>query len=105
MKYADDQKTVLIINDHIRLGGIPAAAHQYQVNGRTPLEWFIDRSRITRDMASGLVNDPDGRFKAPHALTAALRRIVQMSVETARLVATLPEPFARQEANRKGGQP
>ena len=31
------------INDHIRLAGIPAEAHGYQVNGRTPLEWSIDR--------------------------------------------------------------
>ena len=28
--------------------GIPPDAHDYQVNGRTPLEWFIDCYRLTR---------------------------------------------------------
>ena len=51
-------RTILIVNDHIRLSGIPEEAHDYQVNGRTPLQWFIDRYRITRDKESGIVNDP-----------------------------------------------
>ena len=71
MKFANDQKTMLIINDHIRLCDIPAAAHQYQVNGRTPLQWFIDRYRITRDKESGIVNDPNGWFDDPRDLIAA----------------------------------
>ena len=49
MRFADDAKTVFIINEHIKLKGIPAEAHRYQVNGRTPMDWFIDRYKITRD--------------------------------------------------------
>ena len=33
MRYSDNDRTVLIVNDHLRLGGIPPGAHQYQVNG------------------------------------------------------------------------
>ena len=58
MRFADDEKTELIVNDHLRLRNIPAAAHRYHVNGRTPLEWFIDRYRIKQDKESGIVNDP-----------------------------------------------
>ena len=43
MKFKDEEKTVLIVNDQIQLCGIPAEAHRYEVNGRTPLGWFIDR--------------------------------------------------------------
>ena len=93
MKFADDQKTVLIINDHIRLCDIPAATHQYQVNGRTPLQWLIDRYRITRDKESGIVNDPNGWFNDPQDLITAFRRIVYVSVETVRIVEGLPELF------------
>ena len=100
MKYANDEKTVLIVNDFIRLSGIPAAAHQYQVNGRTPLEWFIDRYRITRDKESGIVNDPNGWFDDPHDLMTAIRRIVHVSVETVRIVEHLPEAF---ESPNRGG--
>ena len=40
MRFADDERSVLIVNDHIRLAGIPPEAHRYEVNGRTPLEWL-----------------------------------------------------------------
>ena len=90
MRYADDGRIVLIVNDHIRLSGIPASAHRYAVNGRTPLEWFIDRYRITTDNGSGIVNDPNGWFTDPRDLIAAIRRIVHLSVETVRIVEALP---------------
>ena len=60
MRFADDEKTVLAVNEHVSLRGMPDLAHTYQVNGRTPLEWFIDRYRITQDQKSGIVNDPNG---------------------------------------------
>lgn len=91
MRYADDEKTVLIVNEHIRLAGIPAEAHRYEVNGRTPLEWFIDRYKITKDKESCIVNDPNGWFNDPQDLITAIRRIVHVSVETVRIVAGLPE--------------
>ena len=93
MRFADTEKTVLIVNDHIRLGEIPPEAHQYEVNGRTPLDWFIDRYRITRDRQSGILNDPNGWFDDPKDLITAIRRIVYLSVETTRIVAGLPKPF------------
>ncbi len=43
MRFANHEKTALIVNEHVRLVNIPATAHRYQVNGRTPIEWFIDR--------------------------------------------------------------
>ena len=35
MRFADDEKTVLAVNEHVSLRGIPASVHTYQVNGRT----------------------------------------------------------------------
>ena len=94
MRYADkEEMTILVVNDHIRVSGIPAEAHRYEVNGRTPLAWFIDRYRIKRDTKSGIVNDPNEWFKDPRDLIPALRRIVHLSVETVRIVEHLPEPF------------
>ena len=93
MKFEDDEKTVLRVNEHVSLRGIPEEAHRYQVNGRTPLEWFIDRYRIKRDKRSGIVNDPNEWFDDPRDLVAAIRRIVHVSVETVRIVEALPEAF------------
>ena len=93
MRFDDHEKTILRVNEHVSLRGIPASAHLYQVNGRTPLEWFIDRYRITQDKESGIVNDPNEWFDDPRDLIAAIRRIVHVSVESTRIVEGLPEPF------------
>ena len=90
MRFADDEKRTLIINEHTRLSGIPAEAHQYVVNGRAPLEWYIDRYRIKRDKESGIVNDPNGWFEDPRDLVAAIERIVYVSVESTRIIGGLP---------------
>ena len=93
MRFADDEKSILTVNDHIRLAGIPAEAHRYQVNGRTPLGWFIDRYKIKTDTQSGITNDPNAWFDDPRDLITAIRRIVHVSVETVQIVEGLPEPF------------
>ena len=94
MRFADDEeRTVLIVNDHIRLACIPPEAHRYQVNGRTPLEWFIDRYKIKKDPSSGIVNDPNEWFGNPQGLVTAIRRVVHVSVETVRVVEALSDPI------------
>ena len=93
MRYADDGKTVLIVNDYIRITDIPHEAHEYIVNGRTPIEWFVDRYRVTQDKQSGITNDPNAWFERPEDLITAFCRIVHVSVETARIIEGLPEPF------------
>ena len=97
MRFADEDRTVLVVNDHVRVTGIPAEAHQYQVNGRTPLEWFIDRYRVKQDSQSGIVNDPNGWFEDPRDLITAIRRIVHVSITTLRIVEGLPEPFENED--------
>ena len=90
MRFADDEKTTLIVNEHIRLTGIPDDAHHYLVDGRTPLGWFINRYKIKQDEYSGIVNDPNGWFADPRDLVTAIERIVYVSVESARIIERLP---------------
>ena len=93
MRFATPAKTTLIINENVRLTGIWEAAHRYVVNGRTPLEWFIDRYRIKRDKESGILNDPNGWFEKPRELVTAIKRIVHVSVESTRIIEGLPSPL------------
>lgn len=53
-----DDHTVLIYNENLVIKDIPEAAQRYTVNGRSPLEWVIDRYQVKIDKASGIVNDP-----------------------------------------------
>ncbi len=95
MRFADkEERTTLVVNDHIRLRGVPAEAHRYAVNGRTPLEWLVDRYRFRKDKESGIANDPNGWFDDPRDLIAALRRAVHLGVETARVIDALPPALA-----------
>ena len=90
MGLAGENNSVLVVNDHLRLTGIPPEAHRYQVNGRTPLGWFIDRYRVTTDKHSGIRNDPNAWFADADGFIAAVGRIVHLSVETVRIVEGLP---------------
>ena len=85
-----DNGATLVINEHVRLSSIPEEAHRYVVNGRTPLEWYIDRYKIKRDKDSGILNDPNGWFKDPLELVAAIERIIYVSVESTRIIEGLP---------------
>ena len=90
MRLSND-KSVLEVNAHLSLKGIPPEAHRYQVNGRTPLGWFIDRYRITTDKHSDIRNDPNAWFADEAAFIAAVGRIVYLSVEAVRIVEGLPK--------------
>jgi len=93
MRFDKNDSSVLIVNDHLRLEGIPPKAHEYRVNGRTPLEWFIDRYKLKK----GSDNDPNDWFKDPQDLVKAIRRIVHVSVESASIITALPSPFPTQK--------
>ena len=70
------------------------------VNGRTPLEWFIDRYQIKRDKESGILNDPNGWFEDPRDLVTAIERIVYVSVESTRIIEGLPSQLTDNRENR-----
>ena len=92
-----NNRSVLHINSRCSIEGIPDEAHNYRVNGRTPLEWAIDRLRMTTDKASGIRNDPNRWHEwadQPHNLILHLQRLVRVSVETQRIVGGLPAALA-----------
>ncbi len=91
MRHGDIERRTLNINDNVRLTGIPEDAHRYIVNGRSPLGWFINRYKIKTDKDSGIVNDPNGWFADPRDLVTAIKRIVYVSVESARIIDNLPD--------------
>ena len=91
----EPDRSVLQVTPSVTLRGIPAEAHGYVVNGRTPLEWAVDRLHIRKDKDSGIVNDPNAWFADdPAELVAHLKRLVHVSVETTRIVDGLPPALA-----------
>ncbi len=89
----DEDRTVLMINDRCRLVGIPAEAESYTVSGRSPLQWAIDSLRVKHDRASGIIDDVNGWRQwadEPFNLIRHLRRLVTVSVESSRIIDSLP---------------
>ena len=52
-------KTTLQYNQFIKIKNIPPRANKYIVNGRSPLEWIIDRYYIKIDKDSKIENNPN----------------------------------------------
>ena len=91
----ESDRFVLIVNEHLTLRGIPDEAQSYVVNGRTPLDWLIDRYTVSVDKKSGILNDANEWFERPEDLISAIRRIVHLSVETTRIIENLPESLVK----------
>jgi len=96
MAWAKDGKTfrkdMLVVNPSLTLAGIPKEAHEYVVNGRTPLEWLIERYQVSTHAESGIKNDPNKwgeEHGYPVYIVELVKRIVRLSVETVRLVGEL----------------
>ena len=79
-------KSVLVYNSNLTFKGIPNIAHRYVVNGRSPLEWMIDRYQVKTDKASGIVNDPNLYSDDPLYIVNLIRRLVTVSVETMKII-------------------
>jgi len=88
-----DDKTTLVYNSRISLTGIPPEALEYVVNGKSALEWVIERYQVTTDKDSGIVNDPNdwaAEHGDPTYIFNLVKRVVRVSVETVRIVKALP---------------
>ena len=110
MKLGGTQKepdlTTIIYNSNITITGIPAAAWDYEVNGKPALKWVMERQAVSTDKASGIVNDANhyatetiGDPSYPLKLLAC---IIRVSMETNRIVEGLPEPKWVEEGKEGG---
>ena len=81
-----DDKTILIINDSYTIKGVPSKAQEYVINGRTPLEWLIDRYQIKTDKKFGLINNPNEYSENPYYILDLICRLVTVSVRTMEII-------------------
>ena len=91
---AKDRKDTIIYNSHIRIENIPAQAYDYIVNGRSAIEWIIERYQPTVHKASGLTNDPNDwadETGNPRYILDLLLSVINLSTQTVDLVQSLPQ--------------
>ena len=88
----DDRRTI-ILNSQLRVENIPLQAYEYTINGKSALEWIMERYSITTHTESQIRNDPNTwghEHDNPLYILDLMQRIITVSIETLNLVAKLP---------------
>lgn len=90
-----DQKDTVVYNNAITIREIPLEAYDYVVNGKSALEWVMERQGVSTHKDSGIVNDANdwaietmGDAKYPLEL---FLRVITVSLETMKIVKNLPK--------------
>ena len=86
-----EDKGTILYNDSVKIENIPMAAYDYVVNGKSAIEWVMERYAVTTNADSGIVNDPNLWCENPRYILDLVSRVIQMSVETQKIVASLPK--------------
>ena len=83
-------KTEIVYNSKFLMQGIPLEAYNYIVNGKSALDWIIERYQVTNDKNSGIINNPNDWSDDPRYIVDLVKRVVRVSVETVKIVEKLP---------------
>ena len=87
-------KSVLVYNSYIRIENIPLEAYDYVVNGKSAIEWIMDRYQVKTDKDSGITNDPNDwglEHNNPRYILDLILSIITVSIETNKIVNSLPK--------------
>ena len=91
---AKGEKDSINYNSKITISNIPAKAYEYVVNGKSAIEWVMERYQITTHPESGIINDPNDWSKEvgnPRYILDLLLSVINVSVQTVDLVSQLPK--------------
>lgn len=86
-------KSIIYYNNAIIIEDIPTEAYEYVVNGKSAIEWIMDRYAITTDKKNGITNDPNDWAREHNDekyILNLLLRIINVSIQTVEIVKSLP---------------
>jgi predicted helicase len=89
-----DQKETIHYNSSITISNIPLEAYEYVVNGKSAIEWIMERYQITTHKESQITNDPNDwadEVGNPRYILDLLLSIINVSVQTREIVGKLPK--------------
>jgi predicted helicase len=99
MKFAGKRpkldKTTVHYNSKITMTDIPLEAYEYVVNGKSALDWVMERQCVKTDAKSGIVNDANDyaneTMNNPAYPLELFQRVITVSLETMKIVRNLPK--------------
>lgn len=87
-------KRIIHYNAGITIENIPLEAYDYVVNGKSAIEWVMERYAVKTDPASRIENNPNDWCREhddPKYIYNLLLRIITVSLETMKIVCSLPK--------------
>lgn len=84
-------KTTIEFNSKIVVIDIPKATYEYVVNGKSAVEWIMERYQIKTDKDSGIVNDPNLFSDDPRYIINLLLKVIEVSVKSVKIIDNLPK--------------
>jgi predicted helicase len=89
-----DQKDTIIYNSKITISNIPAKAYEYVVNGKSAIEWIMERYQVSTHKESGITNNPNdwaNETGNPRYILDLLLSVINVSMQTVEIVNSLPK--------------
>lgn len=94
-KRGEQDKSTVIYNGNITIQDIPLEAHDYMVNGKSALEWVMERQGLLSDKPSGIINDTNlyarETMKSAAYPLELFQRVITVSLRTMEIVRGLPK--------------
>ena len=94
-KNKDIDKSVININDKIKISEIPDEVKDYIISGKSALDWILDMYQFYEDTKdSKLINDPNDLIienNDPDYIIKLIQRIVTISVDSMKIKNSLPK--------------
>lgn len=87
-------KSRIIYNGNITIENIPAKAYEFIVNGKSAIEWIMERYAITQDSKSLIINDPNDWSREHHNpiyIYDLLLSVINLSVQSVDIINSLPK--------------
>ena len=89
-----EDKTKIVFNNQISLSEIPLEAYDYVVNGKSAIEWVMERYQLTTDKDSKISNNPNDWCEEnddPEYIVNLIKRLVRVGVESVKIINSLPK--------------
>lgn len=89
-----EDKSTIFYNSNITIENIPEKAHEYVVNGKSAIDWIVERYCVSQDKKTLIINDANDWAKEHHKpryILDLLLSIINVSVQTVDIMEALPK--------------
>lgn len=77
------------VNKTLTLQRLPQDAFDFEIGGRSAVEWVLDQYQVNTDQRSGITHDPNMTSNKRY-IVDLVGKVIEISVETSKIIAGMP---------------